>query len=151
MKKIGIIQAIIFAVIVFLEALPNGLLPYMFYHDINYMYNPLAVYQFFRDKFSYFNLIIYPNEYFSYALVWPFITAILSCILLTLSVVNIFKNGKKLSTSICIVTIIASFTLLLPIMFEQTCLSIVNFSILILFITEIVLYWLGNKRVMVMK
>jgi len=85
-----------------LELLPNGVV-------LN-LANPES--DPWRRKYSYFSLTP-----FGYANFGPFITAILTCALLVLIVIYLFKPNKGLNTAILNVSGIATAASLMPLMF----------------------------------
>ena len=81
-----------------------------------------------RETFSYFSLI--PFGYANFA---PLITAVLSCVLLILSVVFVFKPCDGLKKAIIIIGIIAGVVSLIPLL-KIFLGGVKNFSIVGLFI-----------------
>ena len=67
-----------------------------------------------RETFSYFDLTPY-----GYANFGPFITAILTCVLLVLSIINLLVDNDKIKTTIKIVSLIALVTSLAPLLINR--------------------------------
>lgn len=85
-----------------LELLPNGAV----LNFANPEGNPL------RETYSYFSLTP-----FGYANFGPFITAILTCVLLVLAIVGLFKYGKGLKIAMLNMSGFATVASLMPLMF----------------------------------
>ena len=64
-----------------------------------------------RETFSYFDLTPY-----GYANFGPFITAILTCVLLVISIINLLVDNDKIKTTIKIVSLIAFVISLAPLL-----------------------------------
>lgn len=77
-----------------------------------------------RSTFSYFSLTP-----FGYANFGPFITAILTCVLLILATVGIFKYTKGLNTAIMNISGIAALVSLSPLLFGISYISAVGVAI----------------------
>lgn len=105
-----------FAILV-LELLPNGVV-------LNFA-NPEG--EPWRRTYSYFSLIP-----FGYANYGPFITAVLTCVLIVLILTGWFKFSKKLNVAIKSLSGIAIATSLLPLMFGVNNVTIIGVVITIL-------------------
>lgn len=77
-----------------------------------------------RYTYSYFDLTP-----FGYANVGPFITAVLTCVLLVLAVIRIFKPSKGLNIAIMAVSGIAAAASIMPIMYETDCITVIGIAI----------------------
>ena len=97
-KQPNVIFAILIVILV-LELLPYGAV----LHFGNPEGEPL------RETFSYFDLTPY-----GYANFGPFITAILTCVLLVISIINLLVDNDKIKTTIKIVSLIALVASLAP-------------------------------------
>ena len=84
-----------------------------------------------RRTFSYFDLTP-----FGYANFGPFITAILTCVLLVLAVVVLFRTEKGCNTAILVVSIVATAVSLTPLLFGIKFFSIIGVIISILLAAE---------------
>ena len=100
-RKQPIVIFAILIVILVLELLPYGAV----LHFGNPEGEPL------RETFSYFDMTPY-----GYANFGPFITAILTCILLVTSFVNLLVDSRKLRASIRIVSVVALLISLAPLL-----------------------------------
>ena len=100
-----------------LELLPNGVV-------LNFA-NPEG--EPWRRTYSYFSLTP-----FGYANVGPFITAILTCILLVLVAVNLFKPRNGLNTAILNVSGFATAASLMPLMFGFDYITVIGVIITLL-------------------
>ena len=98
-RKQPIVIFAILIVILVLELLPYGAV----LHFGNPDGEPL------RETFSYFDLTPY-----GYANFGPFITAILTCVLLVISIINLLVDNDKIKTTIKIVSLIALVASLAP-------------------------------------
>lgn len=93
-----------------------------------------------RYTFSYFDLTP-----FGYANFGPLITAILSCILLLLALVAIFKQSKVLETSIKVISGIAIVTSLMPLMLDIKFFSIIGAFISMMLILNFCMCFIKDK------
>ena len=119
-RKQTVIALAILVVILVLEILPCGAV----LHFANPEGEP------FRETFSYFDLTPY-----GYANFGPFITAILTCVLLVLSVIKLFVDkGEK---AIKIISIIALITSLMPLLVN--CYSMIGGAISILLLAVFII------------
>lgn len=100
-----------------LELLPNGAV-------LNFA-NPEG--EPWRRTYSYFSMTP-----FGYANFGPFITAILTCILLVLVIIYLFKPCKGLNTAIMNVAGFATAASLMPLMFGFDCITVVGAVITVL-------------------
>ena len=98
-RKRSIIVFAVLIVILVLELLPYG--------AVLYFGNPEG--EPLRETFSYFDLTPY-----GYANFGPFITAILTCVLLVISIINLLVDNDKIKTTIKIVSLIALVASLAP-------------------------------------
>ena len=99
-RKQPIVIFAILIVILVLELLPYGAV----LHFGNPEGEPL------RETFSYFDMTPY-----GYANFGPFITAILTCVLLVISIINLLVDNDKIKTTIKIVSLIALVASLAPV------------------------------------
>lgn len=74
-----------------------------------------------RETFSYFDLVP-----FGYANFGPFLTAILTCVLLLLSLIYLFKEKNGLKKAITVLSLIAVVTSLMPLLFGISYFSVVG-------------------------
>ena len=100
-----------------LEVLPNGVV-------LNFA-NPDG--EPWRRTYAYFSLTP-----FGYANFGPFITAILTCVLLVLVVIYLFKPRKELNTAILNVSGFATAASLMPLMFGFDYITVIGIIITIL-------------------
>lgn len=114
-RKQPIIAFAILIVILVLELLPYG--------AVLHFGNPEG--EPFRATFSYFDLTPY-----GYANFGPFITAILTCVLLVLSIINLLVETGKIKTIIKIVSLIAFVISLAPLLVN--CYSVLGGAISVL-------------------
>ena len=98
-RKRSIIVFAVLTVILVLELLPYGAV----LHFGNPEGEPL------RETFSYFDMTPY-----GYANFGPFITAILTCVLLVISIINLLVDNDKIKTTIKIVSLMALVASLAP-------------------------------------
>lgn len=98
-RKQPIVIFAVLIVILVLELLPYGAV----LHFGNPEGEPL------RETFSYFDMTPY-----GYANFGPFITAILTCVLLVISIINLLVDNDKIKTTIKIVSLIALVASLAP-------------------------------------
>ena len=98
-RKQPIVIFAILIVILVLDLLPYGAV----LHFGNPEGEPL------RETFSYFDMTPY-----GYANFGPFITAILTCVLLVISIINLLVDNDKIKTTIKIVSLIALVASLAP-------------------------------------
>lgn len=102
MNKKAILAAALPAAAVILEALPFGAV-------LNFAPAPGET---LRQTFSYFSLIP-----FGYANFGPFLTALFTCIILLISIINIFADNRKLRKVAAVFSAAAFVTSLMPLMF----------------------------------
>ena len=114
-RKQPIIAFAILIVILVLELLPYG--------AVLHFGNPEG--EPFRATFSYFDLTPY-----GYANFGPFITAILTCVLLVLSIINLLVETGKIKTIIKIVSLITFVISLAPLLVN--CYSVLGGAISVL-------------------
>ncbi len=93
-----------------------------------------------RRTFSYFSLTP-----FGYANFGPFITALLTCVLLVLSVIFIFKYSKGLNTAIMNISGIAALVSLSPVLFGISYISAVGVVITVVLLAIFGLCFVKEK------
>ena len=130
MKKSKVLMLIISVVVLMLEILPYGAVC----NFANPDGNPI------KNIYSYFDLTP-----FGYANFGPFITAILTCILVVLSIVSFAKSRKKLSRTIQVISGVSVFTSILPIIYGISYISVIGVIISLLLFSYFVLSILTNK------
>lgn len=118
-KKLAAVLLPIIAII--LELLPYGAV-------LNFAPGPGET---LRQTYSYFSLMP-----FGYANFGPFITALLTCVILLLTVVLLFKDSKGIRKSIFVCSIIAIVTSLMPLMFGFSYLTVVGACITVVLAAE---------------
>lgn len=116
-KKILTAFFSLFAVI--LEALPGGV--------VLLFANPEG--EPWRRTFSYFSLTP-----FGYANFGPFITAILTCIILIFSLISLFKNIKKLMSAIKYLSFICVITSIMPLFYGLDYITPIGISVTLVLI-----------------
>ena len=121
-RKQPIVIFAILIVILVLELLPYGAV----LHFGNPDGEPL------RETFSYFDLTPY-----GYANFGPFITAILTCVLLVISIINLLVDNDKIKTTIKIVSLIALVASLAPLIVN--CYSVLGGAISILLLSVFII------------
>lgn len=121
-RKQPIVIFAILIVILVLELLPYGAV----LHFGNPEGEPL------RETFSYFDLTPY-----GYANFGPFITAILTCVLLVISIINLLVDNDKIKTTIKIVSLIALVASLAPLIVN--CYSVLGGAISILLLSVFII------------
>ncbi len=84
--------------------------------------------------YSYFSLTPY-----GYGNIGPFLTAILSCVLVVSAGIFLWKSAKKLSMAIAILSGVAFFTSLLPILYGISYLTVIGLVISVLLLAEMIL------------
>lgn len=84
-----------------------------------------------RKTYSYFSLMP-----FGYANFGPFMTALLTCIILLLAVILLFRDGKGIKKALFICSIIAIVTSLMPLMFGVSYLTVVGGCITVVLVAE---------------
>ena len=85
-----------------------------------------------RTTYSYFDLTPY-----GYANFGPFITAILTCVLLVISIINLLVENGKIKTTIMIVSLIALVASLAPLLIN--CYSILGGAISLLLLVVFII------------
>lgn len=121
-RKRSIIVFAVLTVILVLELLPYG--------AVLYFGNPEG--EPLRETFSYFDLTPY-----GYANFGPFITAILTCVLLVISIINLLVDNDKIKTTIKIVALIALVASLAPLIVN--CYSVLGGAISILLLSVFII------------
>ena len=121
-RKQPIVIFAILIVILVLELLPFGAV----LHFGNPEGEPL------RATFSYFDLTPY-----GYANFGPFITAILTCVLLVISIIHLLVDNDKIKTTIKIVSLIALVASLAPLLVD--CYSVIGGAISFLLLVIVVI------------
>jgi prepilin signal peptidase PulO-like enzyme (type II secretory pathway) len=121
-RKQPIVIFAILIVILVLELLPYGAV----LHFGNPEGEPL------RETFSYFDMTPY-----GYANFGPFITAILTCVLLVISIINLLVDNDKIKTTIKIVALIALVASLAPLIVN--CYSVIGGVISLLLLLVLII------------
>ena len=121
-RKQPIVIFAILIVILVLELLPYGAV----LHFGNPEGEPL------RETFSYFDMTPY-----GYANFGPFITAILTCVLLVISIIHLLVDNDKIKTTIKIVSLIALVASLAPLLVD--CYSVIGGAISFLLLVIVVI------------
>ena len=123
-RKQPIVIFAILIVILVLELLPYGAV----LHFGNPEGEPL------RETFSYFDMTPY-----GYANFGPFITAILTCVLLVISIINLLVDNDKIKTTIKIVSLIALVASLAPLMVNSYSVigGVISFLLLVIVVIPI--------------
>ena len=121
-RKQPIVIFAILIVILVLELLPYGAV----LHFGNPEGEPL------RETFSYFDMTPY-----GYANFGPFITAILTCVLLVISIINLLVDNDKIKTTIKIVALIALVASLAPLIVN--CYSVLGGAISMLLLSVFII------------
>lgn len=121
-RKRSIIVFAVLIVILVLELLPYGAV-------LNFANAEGEV---LRTTYSYFDLTPY-----GYANFGPFITAILTCVLLVISIINLLVDNDKIKTTIKIVAFIALVASLAPLIIE--CYSVLGGVISILLLSVFII------------
>ena len=121
-RKQPIVIFAILIVIFVLELLPYGAV----LHFGNPGGEPL------RETFSYFDMTPY-----GYANFGPFITAILTCVLLVISIINLLVDNDKIKTTIKIVALIALAASLAPLIVN--CYSVLGGAISMLLLSVFII------------
>lgn len=135
MKKRNIINAIIALAIIILESLPYGAV-------LNFG-EPASggSIKFIRSTYAYFSLTP-----FGYADFGPFLTAVLSCVLLCLIVVSIFTKKSTLQNACYVLSIFAFLTSLMPLLLGMSYYSVCGLAISALFVVEFILYSIKKRH-----
>lgn len=120
--KLSVIILSIVIVILVLELLPYGTV-------LNFANADGEV---LRTTYSYFDLTPY-----GYANFGPFITAILTCMLLVISIINLLMDNAKIKTTIKIVSFIALVTSLAPLLVN--CYSVLGLAISLLLLVVFII------------
>jgi len=123
-RKLPIVIFAILIVILVLELLPYG--------AVLYFGNPEG--EPLRETFSYFDLTPY-----GYANFGPFITAILTCVLLVISIINLLVDNDKIKTTIKIVALIALVASLAPLIVNSYSVisGVISFLLLVIVVIPI--------------
>ena len=129
-RKQTVIVLAILAVILVLELLPYG--------AVLHFGNPEG--EPFRETFSYFDLTPY-----GYANFGPFITALQTCSLLVMSVVDLFLNNRRLKNALRIVAFVALVASLGPLLVN--CYSIIGGAISILLLAVLIISMKKEEKV----
>lgn len=118
-KKIATILLPIIAII--LELLPYGAV-------LNFAPGPGET---LRETYSYFSLMP-----FGYANLGPLLTAVLTCVMLLLAIILLFKEVRGIKKALFICSIVAVITSLMPLMFGFTYFSVVGGCITVVLAAE---------------
>lgn len=123
-RKQPIVIFAILIVILVLELLPYGAV----LHFGNPEGEPL------RETFSYFDMTPY-----GYANFGPFITAILTCVLLVISIINLLVDNYKIKSTIKIVSLIALVASLAPLIVNSYSVigGVISFLLLVIVVIPI--------------
>lgn len=127
MKRNAIARVVLPAVAVVLEALPFGAVLNFASPDGEAM----------RHTYSYFSLTP-----FGYANVAPLFTAVLTCVLLLLAIVSLFKAHRALCIGVTVVSATAVVVSLLPLLFGIRFYSFVGALITLVLLVE----WIVSLR-----
>ncbi len=119
MKKIKIVNLVLLLVTLIMEILPYG--------AVLFFGNPEG--SDWRYTYSYFSLTP-----FGYAVFGPLITGIITCALMLLSIIVLFKNSKKLSKTIFVFGCIAVLASLSPLLYGLRYFNMVSLAISVLLI-----------------
>ncbi len=119
MKIKKFLFTVLSVVVLILELLPNGV--------VLRFSNPEG--EPWIRTYNYFSLTP-----FGYANFGPFITALLTCVLLVFAVIYLFKQGKGLNAAIMIVSGIAAATSLMPLMFGVEYITVIGVIITLLLV-----------------
>lgn len=84
------------------------------------------------QTYSYFDLVP-----FGYANFGPFLTAILTLLILVFAALNLFKPNDKISKAITVSSVIAVITSLMPLMFGVAYFSVIGAIITLILIIEV--------------
>lgn len=117
MKKTKILSLCLLLAILVLELLPFGAV-------CNFASAPDEIH---RETFSYFSLVPFGYAHFS-----PFITAVLTCILLILTGIDLWKDLAVLQKTRCILSGIAALISFAPLLFGISYYSLVGLCISLL-------------------
>lgn len=131
MKIKKLLLSIFTLVALILELLPNGVV-------LNFA-NPEG--EPWRRTYSYFSLTPY-----GYANFGPFITAILTCVLLILAVIGIFKYSKGLKIAMMNVSGFATAMSLMPLMFGTDYITVISFIITVLLAGTFGICFISDKQ-----
>ncbi len=132
MKKFKITSLILIFVTLILEILPYG--------AVLVFGNPEGAD--WRYTYSYFSLTP-----FGYAVFGPLITAILTCVLMLLFVIVLFKNSKKLCNIIFIIVFIAALASLSPLLYGLRYFNMVSLAISVLLIVLTVINFYMIRKI----
>ena len=123
-RKRSIIVFAVLIVILVLELLPYG--------AVLYFGNPEG--EPLRETFSYFDLTPY-----GYANFGPFITAILTCVILVISIINLLVDNYKIKSTIMIVSLIALVASLAPLIVNSYSVigGVISFLLLVIVVIPI--------------
>lgn len=123
-RKLPIVIFAILIVILVLELLPYG--------AVLYFGNPEG--EPLRETFSYFDLTPY-----GYANFGPFITAILTCVILVISIINLLVDNYKIKSTIKIVSLIALVASLAPLIVNSYSVigGVISFLLLVIVVIPI--------------
>ena len=135
MKKRNMTNAVVAAVIIILEIIPFG--------AVLYFGTPASdgSIGFIRKTYPCFSLTP-----FGYANFGPFLTAVLSCVLLCLIAASFFIRNHALQNASCIVSILALLTSLMPLLSGVRYYSVCGLAISALLAAEVLLHRAERKR-----
>ena len=125
-RKQSIIVFAVLIVILVLELLPYGIVL-----EFAHISPDLSI-SYYEQHFSYFDLIVY-----GYGNVGALFTAILTCVLLVISIINLLVDNDKIKTTIKIVALIALVASLAPLIVN--CYSVLGGAISILLLSVFII------------
>lgn len=95
-----------------------------------------------KQTFSYFSLTP-----FGYANFGPFITALLSCVLLLLTIIGLFRCSKKINSLIMYISATASFCSCLPFLIGADAVTVPGIFITAILVVIFLICLLNNKNI----
>lgn len=125
-RKRSIIVFAVLIVILVLELLPYGIVL-----EFAHISPDLSI-SYYEQHFSYFDLIVY-----GYGNVGALFTAILTCVLLVISIINLLVDNDKIKTTIKIVALIALVASLAPLIVN--CYSVLGGAISMLLLSVFII------------
>lgn len=132
MKKFKIVNLILLVVTLILEILPYG--------AVLCFGNPEG--EDWYRTYSFFSRVP-----FGYANFGPFITALITCVLLILTVIALLKDGKKINTTIFVLGCISAVTSLSPLLYGLRYFNIVSLAISVLLIAFVGISFYIMRRI----
>lgn len=131
MKIKKVLLFVLFFVVLILELLPNGV--------VMRFANPEG--EPWVRTYNYFSLMP-----FGYANSGPFLTAILTCILITLNLIGCFNQGKGFNVAVKICAVIATITSLMPWMYGVEYITTIGVVISVLLATTFAICFIKDKN-----